>query len=136
MELKEMLEELVRLFLEGEVVEKIVAAENHLEEYQKQKEIYKEELKKFSELTEYEEIDKEYKVLPKDSLQICMICMMSYVDDFNLFNDFTVLTNALLKIKKKEFRVIALKMYHFMVEELDCFSFYEEEKLIEMFFSN
>jgi len=27
-------------------------------------------------------------------------------------------------------------MYHFMVEELDCFSFYEEEKLIEMFFSN
>ena len=136
MQLKEKLEELIRLFHEGEVVERIVTAENHFEEYEKQKEIYREQLEEFTKVAEGETIDIEYEVLPENALRIYIILMMSRVEDCDIFEDLNGLTEALSEIKEEKLRESAEKIENFTVGILQFFSDYKEEELVDMFFSN
>lgn len=155
MKARERLEKLIRLFHEGEVVEKIAIAEKHVEEYEKQKVLYKEQLETFMESVmdecklckrkvcekcQCETCDLEaaikemHKILPEDSLQVAVICIMSGVDDSALFKHYKELTKALSEVDGA-YSHIAQKMKQFLLDENAYFSRDEEEELIERFFS-
>lgn len=150
---KTKLEDLIRLFHEGEVVEKIITAENHLEEYEKQKNLYKEQLEDFKKTVDKEYVNcgcyrcrecphdvcklktairEQYKILPKDAVQICVICIMADVDDNELFANYGDLVKAL---NMKFFSHVAKEMSKFLGHEKQIFSGHEEKEMIERFFA-
>ena len=139
--MEERLNELIRLFHEGKVVEKIAKSTNKVKTYKKQKKMLKDKIDSFKEdVLKYYNLEKDvvfddYDILPEDALQICLICIMAGINDDDLFGCYEDLPIALRQIEGK-LSDIAEKISYFLDfnEESQLFSEYEEEELIERFF--
>ena len=149
---KERLENLIRLFHEGQVVEKITAAEDHWEEYKKQKELYREQLESFKKTVDSEYVNcgfekcadctfdtckvetairQWYDFRAKDSMQIGIICIMADVNDNELFKNYPDLRKALRKWSWHNHS--SKDMSEYLKKHI--FSEDKEEELVRMFFS-
>lgn len=148
--MKVKLDELVRLFHERKIVEKIAEAKGDLAVYEKERKELSYKLEKFKaeaekkmqEIKDNNEecgvIEDGYEVLPEDALQISVICMMTGIDDCDLLTNYGVIPVALRQIKGK-MAGIAENIAHFIGtgegDEIDLFSKYDVEELLKKFFS-
>ena len=139
--MEERLNELIRLFHEGKVVEKIAKSTNKVKTYKKQKQLLKDKIDRFKEdVLKYYNLEKDvvfddYDILPEDALQICLICIMAGINDDDLFGCYEDLPIVLRQVEGK-LSDIAEEISYFLDfnEESQLFSEYEEEELIERFF--
>ena len=137
--MKERLNELIRTFHDKKIVEKIAKSNNKFGTYQKQKKLLKEELDSFRKdvlkyynLSRVVIVDEEYDILPEDSLQICLICMMIGINDDDLFGNYEDLPIALRQIEGS-LSAIAGRISDYL-DEAQLFLDYTEKELIKIFF--
>lgn len=142
--MKEEISNLIRIFHERQVVEKIAESKGALAVYEEQKSVLNEELETFKAkakeaIQSQDHVVCQYKISPKDALQICFICMMTGIDDMKMLENWEKLPIALRKIKGKSAR-LAENIAHFLGcdeeedDEGEMFSKYEVEKLLKKFF--
>lgn len=139
---KEKLENLVRLFHEKRVVEKIALSGGDICVFNWQCDMFQEELKSLKEDSlryGYMIKEEEYWKIPvEDSLQISFICIMARIDHFKLLEIYEELPVALRKLKG-ELSDLAEKIAYYLgiQEEGDknlAFSDYSQEQLLKIFF--
>ena len=149
---KEFLKELIRLFHEERVVEKLVETQKEaglVGVYTVYNELKRKFLAKTIKLRQ--EVcravdnkkvyidDANYEINADDSLQICVICMMSNISEANLLKNWFQLISALKKVNG-EYQQLANKFINFLSVECGCegenFTTYNTGELLEMFFSD
>ena len=139
---KEKLENLVRLFHEKKVVERIALSGGDICVFNWQCDMFQEELKSLKEDSlRYGYIIKEeeyWKIPVEDALQISFICIMARIDHFKLLEIYEELPVALRKVKG-EWSFLAEKIAYYIgpigngdknFAFLDC----SEEELLKILF--
>ena len=152
MEMKpeERLRELIQLFHQEKVVETLVEAQRKGGFIDLQTTYAEEKKKFFGKLQELQDevenslkrrsyfIDNpNYKIYPEDSLQICLICMMSNISEINLLRNWYQVVKALKKVEGI-YSELANRFIKFLSVEKSCkgenFTSYNAEELLVMFF--
>ena len=152
MEMKpeERLRELIQLFHQEKVVETLVEAQRKGGFIDLQTTYAEEKKKFFGKLQELQDevenslkrrsyfIDNpNYKIYPEDSLQICLICMMSNISEINLLRNWYQVVKALKKVEGI-YSKLANRFIKFLSVEKSCkgenFTSYNAEELLVMFF--
>ena len=152
MEMKpeERLRELIQLFHQEKVVETLVEAQRKGGFIDLQTTYAEEKKKFFGKLQELQDevenslkrrsyfIDEpNYKIYPEDSLQICLICMMSNISEINLLRNWYQVVMALKKVEGI-YSELANRFIKFLSVEKSCkgenFTSYNAEELLVMFF--
>ena len=148
---KETLNELIQLFHEERVVEKLIETQQEAG-LGKVKIVYAEQKRKFSEKINqlhqkvYKSIkhrkafiNDDYNVYPEDVLQVCIICMMSNISEMDLLKDWYQVIKALKKVDDK-YKPLAEKIIKLIDIAYDCegdnFTSYTTEELLEKFFND
>lgn len=146
------LNELIQLFHEERVVEKLVQAQQEggiIKVYSVYAEL---KTKVFGRMNRFEKMvqnsvkagkhfinDSNYEINAEDSLQVCLICIMSNINEITLLKDWFQLLSALRKVEG-EYELLAQKFYKFLGVTVDCegdnFTAYNSEQLLERFFSD
>jgi len=137
------LEEMVRIFQERKIVEKLAKADkqSRILVFDEEKQALSKELKEFRksakkkiELKE-QLVNKDYNILPENAIDICLICMMTDINDNVMLGNYTELPSALGKVEGN-FAYIAKNIRHSIGEDDGgkLFSDCEEEKLLKKFF--
>lgn len=146
------LNELIQLFHEERVVEKLVQAQQEggiIKVYSVYAEL---KTKVFGRMNRFEKMvqnsvkagkhfinDSNYEINAEDSLQVCLICIMSNINEITLLKDWFQLLSALRKVEG-EYELLAQKFYKFLGITVDCegdnFTAYNSEQLLERFFSD
>ena len=118
----EKLKNLIRLFHEKHVVEKIVLSRGDICVYNWQCWIFEKELKSLKEDSEFFGFmvrEEEYwRIPPEDSIQISFICMMAKIDHFKLLQIYEELPVSLRDVKGA-FSVLAERIAHYIGFEGD-----------------
>ena len=152
MEMKpeERLRELIQLFHQEKVVETLVEAQRKGGFIDLQTTYAEEKKKFFGKLQELQDEvenslkrrsyfidDQNYKIYPEDSLQICLICMMSNISEINLLRNWYQVVMALKKVEGI-YSELANRFIKFLSVEKSCkgenFTSYNAEELLVMFF--
>ncbi len=152
MEMKpeERLRELIQLFHQEKVVETLVEAQRKGGFIDLQTTYAEEKKKFFGKLQELQDEvenslkrrsyfidDPNYKIYPEDSLQICLICMMSNISEINLLRNWYQVVMALKKVEGI-YSELANRFIKFLSVEKSCkgenFTSYNAEELLVMFF--
>lgn len=152
MEMKpeERLRELIQLFHQEKVVETLVEAQRKGGFIDLQTTYAEEKKKFFGKLQELQDEvenslkrrsyfidDPNYKIYPEDSLQICLICMMSNISEINLLRNWYQVVKALKKVEGI-YSELANRFIKFLSVEKSCkgenFTSYNAEELLVMFF--
>ena len=150
MEPEKRLGELIQLFHKEKVVETLVEAQRKGGFIELQTAYAEEKKKFFIKLQELQDevenslkgrsyfIDNpDYKIYPEDSLQICLICMMSNISEINLLRNWYQVVMALKKIEGI-YSELANRLIEFLGVERSCkgenFTSYDTEVLLVMFF--
>lgn len=150
MEPEERLGELIRLFHKEKVVETLVEAQQKGGFIELQTAYAGEKKKFFGRLQELQDevesslksrsyfIDNsDYKIYPEDSLQICLICMMSNISEINLMKNWYQVIKALKRVEGI-YSELANRFIKFLSVEKSCkgenFTSYNAEELLVMFF--
>lgn len=152
MEMKpeERLRELIQLFHQEKVVETLVEAQRKGGFIDLQTTYAEKKKKFFGKLQELQDevenslkrrsyfIDNpNYKIYPEDSLQICLICMMSNISEINLLRNWYQVVKALKKVEGI-YSELANRFIKFLSVEKSCkgenFTSYNAEELLVMFF--
>ena len=149
---KETLNELIQLFHEERVVEKLVQAQQNggiVKVYSVYAEL---KTKLFGRMNWFKKMvqnsatagtpfinDSNYEINAEDSLQVCLICIMSNINEITLLKDWFQLLSALREVEG-EYERLAQKFYKFLGVTVDCegdnFTAYSSEVLLERFFSD
>ena len=152
MEMKpeERLRELIQLFHQEKVVETLVEAQRKGGFIDLQTTYAEEKKKFFGKLQELQDEvenslkrrsyfidDPNYKIYAEDSLQICLICMMSNISEINLLRNWYQVVMALKKVEGI-YSELANRFIKFLSVEKSCkgenFTSYNAEELLVMFF--
>lgn len=152
MEMKpeERLRELIQLFHQEKVVETLVEAQRKGGFIDLQTTYAEEKKKFFGKLQELQDEvenslkrrsyfidDPNYKIYPEDSLQICLICMMSNISEINLLRNWYQVVMALKKVEGI-YSELANRFIKFLSVEKsykgENFTSYNAEELLVMFF--
>lgn len=141
--MRENLEYLIRIFQERKIVDKLAVAtkETRIAVYNEEKKALSKELKDFQNSAKKKIdlkeklVDKDYNILPENAIDICLICMMTGINDNVMLENYTELSSALWKVEG-DFAYIARNLRHFIGEDDSgkLFSDYGEEKLLKKFF--
>ena len=146
------LNELIQLFHEERVVEKLVQAQLEggiIKVYSVYAEL---KTKVFGRMNRFEKMvqnsvtagkhfinDSNYEIKAEDSLQVCLICIMSNINEITLLKDWFQLLSALREVEG-EYELLAQKFYKFLGITVECegdnFTAYSSEVLLERFFSD
>ena len=149
---KKILNELIQLFHEERVVEKLVQAQQDggiVKVYSVYAEL---KTKLFGRMNRFKKMvqdsvttgkhfinDSNYEIKAEDSLQVCLICIMSNINEIILLKGWFQLLAA-LKDVKGEYQYLAKKFVKFLdvIEgcDGDNFTAYTSEELLERFFSD
>lgn len=149
---KETLNELIQLFHEERVVEKLVQAQQNggiVKVYSVYAEL---KTKLFGRMNWFKKMvqnsatagtpfinDSNYEINAEDSLQVCLICIMSNINEITLLKDWFQLPAA-LKTVEGEYQFLAQKFIKFLDVTEGCegdnFTAYSSEELLERFFSD
>lgn len=138
----EILKNLIRLFRENQVVERIAAAKGDICVYTWQRDKFKNELDKLSKQASYcgyiIKEDEYSRILTEDALQIAFICIMARIDDFQLLQIYEELPVALRKVKG-ELSNLAENIAYYLGPEGDgdknmALSDHSENELLKLFF--
>ena len=150
MEPEKRLGELIQLFHKEKVVETLVEAQRKGGFIELQTAYAEEKKKFFIKLQELQDevenslkgrsyfiVNPDYKIYPEDSLQICLICMMSNISEINLLRNWYQVVMALKKIEGI-YSELANRLIEFLGVERSCkgenFTSYDTEELLVMFF--
>lgn len=125
------LDGLVETFQEEKVVERIIDADDKESIVKSMKEIYKESLNDFhsQDVGLYDGF-----ISTENAVQICVICMMAEVDDYEVLWYYEELPKVLHQVTGR-FEKVAKRMEFFLLTG-KCFSDYDLMYLIEKFFTN
>lgn len=149
---KKTLNELIQLFHEERVVEKLVQAQQDggiVKVYSVYAEL---KTKFFGRMNRFKKMvqdsvtagkpfinDSNYEIKAEDSLQVCLICIMSNINEITLLKDWFQLLSA-LKTVEGEYKYLAQKFVGFLGVTAGCegdnFTAYSSEVLLERFFSD
>ena len=149
---KETLNELIQLFHEERVVEKLVQAQQEggiVKVYSVYAELktkffgrinhFKKMVQNSAEAIETFINDDNYEIKAEDSLQVCLICIMSNINEITLLKNWFQLISALKEVEGKYER-LAQKFIKFLDVTEGCegdnFTAYSSEELLERFFSD
>ena len=149
---EERLNEMIRLFHEERVVEKLIDAQKEggiikvNTVYAKEKKKLFEKLFDFRqkvrvalEKREYYINEDNFEIYPDDALQFCFVCMMAGISDIDVLKDWYQVIDSLKKISG-EYNELANKLVGFLGAERSChadiFTAYNTGELLEMFFSD
>lgn len=121
---------LIREFRENKEVERIIDSENKVETFEEIRSEYELELNDFkNELGElYDE-----EISAKNSVQICIICMMSGKNDYEVFWEYEKLSRALHQVTGK-LQKVAKELEKFLLTGGEFVSDCGKTELIERFF--
>lgn len=151
---EERLNEMIRLFHEEGIVEKLIDAQKE-GGIIKVNTVYAEEKKKiFGKLLKLKQDVKkstkkddrgyyieqsDFKISPSDSLQFCLICIMAELSDIEILKNWHQVVDS-LKMVRSEYKGLANKFVKFLGVEVLCdadvFTAYGTGELLEMFFSD
>lgn len=139
----EKLNELVRMLKDRNVVEKLANAENKVKVFEDEETVLGGKLDDLRELMKdrkksgykYTFYKGEYRILPENVLEICLICIMVSIEDYRMFEEYTDIPGCLRKVKGK-WVDIAESIAYCLGEndEGDLFSNYGKEELLKKFF--
>ena len=149
---KKTLNELIQLFHEERVVERLVQAQQEgglIKVYSVYAEL---KTKFFGRIGDFKNMlqisakakepfinGSDYEIKAEDSLQVCLICIMSNINEITLLKDWFQLLSALREVEG-EYERLAQKFYKFLGVTVDCegdnFTAYSSEVLLERFFSD
>ncbi len=139
----ERMNELVRFLKDRNVIEKLASAENKAEVFENEEKVLGGKLDDFRELMKdrkklgyaYTFYKGEYQILPKNVLEICLICIMINIEDYKMFEEYTDIPGCLRKVEGK-WAYIAANIAYCIGEndEGDLFSNYSKEELLKRFF--
>lgn len=136
--MKQKVDDLIQLLNKEEVVKKIMAADDKITEYKRQKEKFKEPIKLFMEAIDEAGIDLkkesvisdgEYDISSENAIQLCLICMMAGIDDDDLLGEWERLAEALEEEASSFAQNIA-----FIISEKSFSNYEKEEDLLKELF--
>ena len=152
MKQEERLKEMIRLFHEERVIEKLIDAQkeggiikvNTVYAKEKKKLFgklfdFRQKVRVALEKREYYINEDNFEIYPDDALQFCFVCMMAGISDIDVLKDWYQVIDSLKKISG-EYKELANKLVKFLGAEHSChadvFTAYNTGELLEMFFSD
>ena len=131
--MNEQLKELIKIFHQGKVVEKILESERKMKAFNRQKRNMKKDLNLFKQnvkkiIAKRGYVFETYDVLNEDALQLIFICIMTGIPEDELIKDWRKLQLALYAVKGKNSES-ARKLASIM--ENTVLTLFEEEALLK-----
>ena len=111
---EERLKEMIRLFHEERVVEKLIDAQKEGGLFD-----FRQKVRAALEKREYYIEEYNYEIYPDDALQFCFVCMMAGISDIDVLKDWYQVIDSLKKISG-EYKELVNKLVEFLGAEHSC----------------